>query len=194
MWNRIDSRINGALNRIRKAFRGVLTRVNSAGDVQTIQLKGLSGEQLQDVELFQHYGFTSNPLPGSMAILLPLNGMTSHSIVIATEHGKYRLKALKPGEVALYTDEGASIVLKRGKIIDVTCDEYNVTTKKYNVKSENYNVAASTKAEFDTPLLKGTNEIEDGKSTMSAVRQTFDTHDHNHGGDAGVTQKPNQQM
>jgi hypothetical protein len=29
---------------------------------------------------------------------------------------------------------------------------------------------------------------------MNAMRQTFDDHDHNHGGDAGTTDKPNQKM
>ena len=195
MWNQVDQRINRALNRIRNAFRGVLTRVNSSGPAQTIQGKGLHSEPLQDMELFQHYGFTSNPLPGTMAVILPINGKTSHGIVIATEHGQYRLKSLKPGEVALYTDEGSSIVLKRGKIIEATCDEYIINAKnKYQVNTENYSVAATSKAEFETPVLKGSNDIEDGKSTMDAMRETYDEHDHNHGGDAGVTQKPNQSM
>ncbi|EKN5087346.1 phage baseplate assembly protein V, partial [Yersinia enterocolitica] len=48
MWNNVDGRINAALNRIRKAFRAVLTRVNSGGQVQTVQARALAGEQLQD--------------------------------------------------------------------------------------------------------------------------------------------------
>lgn len=195
MWNRIDSRINTALNRIRKTFRGVLVRVNSTGGVQTVQAKGLAGESLQDAELFQHYGFTSNPLKGTMAIVVPVNGKTSHSVVIATEHSSYRLKALKSGEVALYTDEGSSIILKRGKIIEVTCDEYIVNAKnKYQVNTVNYDVTATDKAEFETPLLKGSNEVSDGKSTMNKIREIYDGHDHNHGGDAGTTDTPNQPM
>ncbi|WP_145507594.1 phage baseplate assembly protein V, partial [Yersinia hibernica] len=107
MWNSVDGRINAALNRIRKAFRAALTRVNSTGQVQTVQARGLAGEQIQDNELFQHYGFTSNPLPGTMAVILPLGGKTSHGVIIATENAAYRLTGLKSGEVALYTDEGA---------------------------------------------------------------------------------------
>ncbi|KNC89895.1 phage baseplate assembly protein V [Trabulsiella odontotermitis] len=195
MWNRIDSRINSALNRIRKAFRGGLIRVNSTGGVQTIQGKGLAGESLQDVELFQHYGFTSNPLKGTMAIVVPVNGKTSHSIVIATEHASYRMKNLKSGEVAIYTDEGSYIVLKRGKIIEVNCDDYIVNAKnKYQVNTVSYDVTASDKANFETPLLKGTNEVADGNSTLNKVREIYDDHDHNHGGDAGITDVPNQQM
>lgn len=29
---------------------------------------------MQDVELFQHYGYTSNPPQGSMAVVLPIGG------------------------------------------------------------------------------------------------------------------------
>lgn len=195
MWNRIDSRINTALNRIRKVFRGVLVRVNSTGGVQTVQAKGLAGESLQDAELFQHYGFTSNPLKGTMAVVVPVNGKTSHSIIIATEHATYRLKELKSGEVALYTDEGSSIILKRGRIIEVNCDEYIVNAKnKYQVNTVNYGVAATDNAIFDTPLLKGTNEVSDANSTMNKMREIYDEHDHNHGGDAGITDTPNQIM
>ncbi|HDV0806141.1 TPA: phage baseplate assembly protein V [Yersinia enterocolitica] len=152
MWNNVDSRINAALNRIRKAFRAVLTRVNSGGQVQTVQARALAGEQLQDNELFQHYGFTSNPLPGTMAVILPLGGATSHGIVIATEHGAYRLKGLKSGEVALYTDEGAKIVLKRGRIIDVECDTYRV-------KCKNYEVDAEEEAYFNTPMVTASQQV-----------------------------------
>ncbi|HEM7399206.1 TPA: phage baseplate assembly protein [Citrobacter farmeri] len=195
MWSRIDSRINTALNRIRKVFRGVLVRVNSTGGVQTVQAKGLAGESLQDAELFQHYGFTSNPLKGTMAVVVPVNGKTSHSIIIATEHATYRLKELKSGEVALYTDEGSSIILKRGRIIEVNCDEYIVNARnKYQVNTVNYGVTATDKAEFETPLLKGSNEVADGNSTMNKMREIYDEHDHNHGGDAGITDVPNQPM
>ncbi|MGE4848761.1 phage baseplate assembly protein V [Yersinia enterocolitica] len=152
MWNNVDGRINTALNRIRKAFRAVLTRVNSGGQIQTVQARALAGEQLQDNELFQHYGFTSNPLPGTMAVILPLGGATSHGIVIATEHGAYRLKGLKSGEVALYTDEGAKIVLKRGRIIDVECDTYRV-------KCKNYEVDAEEEAYFNTPMVTASQQV-----------------------------------
>lgn len=118
----IDRRVRAALGNIRLAFRGVITLVKAAGAVQLVQMDALAGEQLQDNELMQHYGFTSNPLPGTMAIVLPIGGRTAHGIIVATEHGSYRIKNLAPGEVALYTDEdqaGADhrIILKRGKEI-----------------------------------------------------------------------------
>ena len=148
----VDKRIRRAMAGVRQAFRGVLTRVGSSTAVQLVQADGLAGEQLQDNELFQHYGFTSNPLPGTMAVILPVGGRTSHGIVIATEHGSYRLKALAPGEVALYTDEGAKIVLKRGRVIETECDVYRVNCKSWEVN-------ASDKADFNTPMLTASEQV-----------------------------------
>lgn len=144
MWNKVNQRINSALNAIRMPFRARLNSIDSSGKVQTIQAEGLAKETLQGLELLQQYGFTSNPLPGTMAVVIPVGGKTSHGIVVATEHGSYRLAGLESGEVALYTDEGAKIVLKRGKIIEVDCDVYRVNCKEYEVNAE-------SKADFNTP-------------------------------------------
>jgi len=135
----IDKRIERMLAGVRQAFRGVLGGVDSSGPVQIVQGEGLAGENLADIEYFQHYGYTSNPPADAMKIVVPVGGRTSHSVVIATEHGAYRLKALKTGEVALYTDEGDSIVLSRGRVIDIT-------TKTLNIKAE-------TEVNIDTPTV-----------------------------------------
>lgn len=137
MMQIISQRINQALARIRQAFRIRLGATDSAAAVQRIQAQGIGNENLQGVELFQHYGFTSHPQPGTMGIVLPLGGVSSHGIVIATEHGAYRLKSLKPGEVALYTDEGAKIVLRRGKLIEADCETFRVNCTDFEVNSTN---------------------------------------------------------
>lgn len=141
----IDSRVARMLNGVRQVFRGVLGGASSDGPVQMAQGSGLAGENLPDVELFQHYGYTSNPPSGTMMIVAPLGGKTSHSIVIATEHGTYRLKSLKTGEVALYTDEGDSIVLSRGRVV-------NITTQTLNIKAE-------TAVNIDTPVVNMTKKL-----------------------------------
>lgn len=75
--------------------------------------------------------------------------------MIATEHGSYRLKALKTGEVALYTDEGAKIVLKRGRLIETDCDVFKVNCKTWEVN-------ASDKADFNTPMLSASEQVTAG--------------------------------
>lgn len=140
MIREIDKRINRAMGRIRQAFRGVINTVNTAPGVSLLQVSGMAGETAQDNELFQDYGFSSVPPAGTECVVLPIGGKTSQGIIIATEHAAYRIKALQGGEVAIYTAEGDSIVLKNGHLIEVTTQ-----TLKIN---------AATKVEMNTPLLQ----------------------------------------
>lgn len=174
MWNKVNQRIQQALQNIRQAFRVVTGSTDSTTKVQLLQLTGLAGEKLDGAEYFQHYGFTSNPLAGSMGIAIPLNGVTSHTVIVATEHGAYRLTSLKPGEVALYTDEGTCVVLKRGKIVETTCDVYRVKCKTYEVDAEE-------SADFITPQLTASDQvIAEGKLTGNGGMAIK-------GGDGGAT-------
>lgn len=54
--------------------------------------------------------------------------------------------------MALYTDEGTSVVLKRGKIIEETCDIHRVLCRRYEVE-------ASEEAAFTTPKLSTTEQV-----------------------------------
>lgn len=166
MMHIISQRINQALARIRQAFRILIGATDSAAAVQRIQAQGIGNENLRGIELFQQYGFTSHPLPGTMGIVLPLGGVSSHSIVIATEHGAYRLKSLQPGEVALYTDEGAKIVLKRGKLIEadcetfrVNCTGFEVNCKQAAVNCDTWATSATDSASFTTPELSTSEKL-----------------------------------
>lgn len=166
MMHIISQRINQALARIRQAFRILIGATDSAAAVQRTQAQGIGNENLRGIELFQQYGFTSHPLPGTMGIVLPLGGVSSHSIVIATEHGAYRLKSLQPGEVALYTDEGAKIVLKRGKLIEadcetfrVNCTGFEVNCKQAAVSCDTWATSATDSASFTTPELSTSEKL-----------------------------------
>lgn len=186
----IDARIKRALGAVRAAFRGVLTLVKASGAVQLVQLDALAGERLQETELFQHYGFTSHPLTGTMAVVVPVGGRTAHGIVIATEHGTYRLRNLAAGEVALYSDEGDEVVLKRGRVIEIT--------------TQTLRVNAATKVELNTPLVTTTGEIRADlditdlyptvNRSMNGMRQIYNTHTHPENDNGGPTSVPNQPM
>ncbi|HHF4958432.1 phage baseplate assembly protein V [Haemophilus influenzae] len=127
----IQQRAQGAVDEIRQAFRGVLHLVKSADNIQKVQASGLADETLQDVELMQQFGFTSVPPANTQAVILLIGGQTTHGIVIATENGSFRLKNLQGGEVAIYDESGSSIVLKKGRLIEIDCDvlKINATTK-----------------------------------------------------------------
>jgi phage baseplate assembly protein V len=100
--------------------RAILRVVDDTMPIQAVQADLLSGETRDRVERMQEYGFTSVPLPGCRGIALFVGGDRSHGAVIATEDNRYRKKGLNAGEVAIYTDEGDSIYLRRGRIIQIT--------------------------------------------------------------------------
>lgn len=151
----IDSRITRALARLRRAFRAVLTALDTSAPVVLIQADGVSGEQLQAAELFQHYGFTSAPPAGTMCVVLPIGGMSAHGITVATEHGSFRIKGLKPGEVALYTDEdqsdpGHRIILKRGGLVEIRGQVVDVRASELlHLSGKEVEIHADERLEWD---------------------------------------------
>jgi phage baseplate assembly protein V len=132
--------------------RGVVRMVNDALMVQSLQVTVLDGETA-NVQRFQEYGFTSVPMSGAEAILAAVAGARSHLVAIAVDDGRYRLKNLQDGEVALYTDEGDSIVLKRGRIIAVTAGA------EIDVSAPQVKVIATTKVTLDTPEVHCTHKL-----------------------------------
>ncbi|KIP18303.1 phage baseplate assembly V family protein [Burkholderia sp. MSHR3999] len=160
MWDKVDGRIKIAMSKIRLAFRAVISIVGSDSGVQLIQGQGVAGETLQDNELFQHYGFTSNPPAGTMAIVIPVGGKTAHGVIVATEHASARRKSLASGEVAIYTSEGDSIVLRHGRIIDINTQTLNINADNVvNIKTRQLNVDASEEVNANTPAVNASQQV-----------------------------------
>lgn len=171
MIKQIDQRIRRHLSGIRLAFRGVVTLVNAAGAVQLIQSEGLSGEKLRGTELFQHHGFTSNPPAGSMYVVLPIGGKTAHGIIIATEHGTYRLKNLASGETAIYNQWGDHVTLKADRRMQVVSHlAVDITTPTVNMSGD-LNVGGSIVAQHDISDSAAT-----GAKSMAGMRQVYNGH------------------
>lgn len=100
--------------------RGVirLSKDTTSGN-QRLQAELLAGETRDDLERVQEYGFTSRPKAGAEAVVLFPGGSREFGLVIAVDDRRFRLKALQEGEVALYTDEGDKIHMKRGGAIEI---------------------------------------------------------------------------
>jgi len=150
---------------------------NTHGTLIGVEMQGLAGESVSG-ELFQHYGFSSAPLAGAEYLVVPVGGNSKHSVVVASEDGRYRIK-LQDGEVSLYTDEGDYVHMKRGRAVEIVTDTLVVK--------------AGIKVRFETPLvemtgdqyvdggIKADSEISDHTRTMQADRDIYNGHDHGGG-------------
>ncbi|MGQ7818832.1 phage baseplate assembly protein domain-containing protein [Metapseudomonas furukawaii] len=147
----VREQINRTLRNVRLALRGVLRRSETSWPNIGLEVEGLAGEQVA-TELIQHYGFTSAPLPGAEMIVLPIGGRTNHSVVVATEDGRYRIQIVE-GEVSLYTDEGDYIHLKRGRLVEVnTVDLLINAANSVEINTTDYRLNARASAHIATTL------------------------------------------
>lgn len=145
--------------------RGVLALVGVGSKMQSVQMQLTADEVKDDMEHFEPYGITSNPHPGAEGLTAFINGDRSHGVVLCISDRRFRLQALKTGEVALYTDEGDFLHFKRGREI--------------SVKTLTLNVKADTGVNFDTPLIRTTGRIE---ATGDVVAAGVSTSQHVHEG------------
>lgn len=177
MIDAIDKRINRALRNVRHAFRGTLSLLDTAKRISKAQLTGIVDETLNNIEMFQHFGFSSAPPADSEVIVLPILGRSRLSVIIASENGKYRFKGLLTGESVLYSQYGDYVRIHKGRIVEVK---------------------AAAEVKIDAPLatmtgnLKVTGNIESGgdikdqHGTMQAMRTVYNQHAHS---PDGVTPK-----
>ncbi len=92
--------------------RATLGTLKTSTLLQSIQAGTLKDDEDDGVELFEPYGFTSGPPAGSEGLILRMGGERAGSIGIMFGNRTFRLQVVQ-GEVALYDDQGASIILKR---------------------------------------------------------------------------------
>lgn len=110
-----------AAQTVRNAIsRAVVALVDDSRKVQEVQVDLLDGETRDKVERVQNYGFTSVPMGGAEAIVIFVGSSRDHGVAVAVDDRRYRLKDLQAGEVAVFTDQGDKIVLKRGGTIEIT--------------------------------------------------------------------------
>lgn len=95
-----------------KIIRSIISSVTE-GVIKRFSGSGRPYETFTDRECFQHYGFTSRPLSGAEGIIIIEDGII---YLVASDDRRYRIQ-LQAGEVALYSDEGDVVHLKRNREI-----------------------------------------------------------------------------
>lgn len=100
--------------------RATVQKTDDAPGVQELQLNLLDSELRDEIERVQEYGFSSVPLEGAEAVVVFVGGRRDHGLAIATDDRRYRIGNLESGEVAVYNNTGAKVVIKASGDIEVT--------------------------------------------------------------------------
>jgi phage baseplate assembly protein V len=125
--------------------------------LRSVQVTFDAAESRDGTPVVQQYGFASRPKVGADAVVTFIGGNRSLGIIIATNDRRFQIE-LAEGEVALHTDEGDKVHLKRGRIVSIV---------------------AGTQLEIDTPLITTTGRIE---ATGDIKAGTISLQNHRHGG------------
>jgi phage baseplate assembly protein V len=141
--------------------RGRMALVDDKKKLQQVQVQLFADETKDAVERFQQYGFTSVPLAGAEVLCIFLGGGRDHAIATAIDDRRYRLTDLKPGDVAIYNDTGAKIVIGRDRTITIDCDrrheesseEVTIKTKTFKVECETLELSASDSIKVTSPSV-----------------------------------------
>lgn len=83
--------------------RAVVQLVDDGKTLQSLQVGVLDGEDLDDAERFQPFGFSSVPYPGAEAVVVFPNGDRAHALVVAVDDRAYRPTGLPAGTVCVYS-------------------------------------------------------------------------------------------
>mgnify|MGYP000659186498 FL=1 len=154
MMKSVGSRINKAASQIRQTFLGLVAR----GGSKVLQLKGFSDETLQEVELIQQVGFSSYIPKGAKVVVIPSQGKTAKSVVIATTGGAI-LVNVADGETCIYDQFGHQVLLYKDGI----------------KMMGNVEIIGGLKVSEN---IESKGEVSDKTGSMQQMRVTYNIHTH----------------
>lgn len=161
MIGSVQRQIARGMGQVRQTFLGIVAR----GGSKMLQLTGLADEVLDETELVQQVGFSSHIPEGCRVIVIPLQGKTSRSVVIATD-GAPIVVEVAEGETCIYDQFGHAILLKE--------DGAHVKGGDLFVDDGNLHVPNG--------------EVIDQKGSMQEMRDIYNIHNN------GSTPPPSQKM
>lgn len=97
--------------------RGIVKQVNASGKVQRIQITGVKGEIISDMERMQNYGFESYPSTEMEATTLFFNGNRDQGVVICVTDRAVKPITLSENDVLVYDKHGNTIHCKSTGIV-----------------------------------------------------------------------------
>ena len=148
------AQINKAIKQLRFPMLGIIAR----GSSKSLQVQGLQDETLQEVELIQQVGFSSFVPDSAKVVVIPLQGKTSKSVVIATTGGAI-LVNVADGETCIYDQFGHQVLLHENGI----------------KMTGNVEIIGGLKV---LENIESEGEVSDKTGSMQAMRDAYNPHTH----------------
>ncbi|MBE9542504.1 MAG: phage baseplate assembly protein [Proteobacteria bacterium] len=126
--------------------RGIMLAVDDSKKIQLAQGSFFADEIKDQIEVFNHFGFTSNAPAKTECIMVSIGGNREHSIIIASENRELRLKDLPPGASAQYN--------KNGKYIKLIEDNAEILIEKLKITNSSHELIAVL-SEWMDEIIKG---------------------------------------
>lgn len=182
----------------------VITAINTSGDTSKVQINLLADTTQDDVDFWQHYGFTSAPPADTRALMVSVGGNQDHGVVIATENGKFRIKDLKPGETCIYSEWGDKIHFKENNVVDFKTKELNIKcAEKVNIDSPIVSISGDIESDSlktNKDITAGGNvgasgevsgsQVKDSSGSLGGLRLWSSTHVHTSAAPGSPTTPP----
>ncbi|WP_085593524.1 phage baseplate assembly protein V [Thalassospira sp. MCCC 1A01428] len=173
--------IKDALDAIKIRIRMLFTRGNvtlvytdQTGEIQRVQISGLAGELLNDVDHAQPYGLAARPLVGAEAFMASVLGQRGQLTALIIGDPRYRPIGIKDGEVVVWSKFGQTVWLHDDGTLTVSVpNTVKVTAPKVEVEAPEVIVNASTVA------------INANNVTIAAQSASLDCNDISFGGEGG---------
>ncbi|MCP3653320.1 MAG: phage baseplate assembly protein [Herbaspirillum sp.] len=170
--------------------RGIVSKVTDGGAIQLIRGKLMDGEDYDQMENLQPYGFTSVPKAGAELLSTFIGGNRDHPVIVVVGDRRYRLRGLQDGEMAIYDDQGQKVHLTRaGIVIDGGNKPITIqNTPEIDMNTPLVKMAGDLKV---TGSVSADGDISDhGNKKMSSMRAVYNNHDHSNpeGGRVGKDQ------
>jgi len=136
--------------------RAVLQRYKQDQGKAYVQVTGKLKEVRSDVEHISQYGFRSRPLSGARGLMLAYNGNKQNATVICIDDKRYGNEVeLEEGDVLVFNEESARILLRDDKILATADEEISATV--------NASFAKVTDGKVEANVSGSKTEITDGE-------------------------------
>jgi phage gp45-like len=149
----------------------VIKLIDDTGPYQMVQVDlgpiGQDGKALQlrdKTPVLQHYGFSSNPPPGSDAAIIALGGDANQVLVIATGNREFRIP-MPSGGAVIHDNDGHFIKIIPGQGIHslgVLLQDGDSTINGETLVNGNMTVVAPANVILDAPAVSTTGNLAAG--------------------------------